>query len=154
MFSIVAKTNKGRRYYYLREQRRIGGKVRPKDIYLGRMDAGVVPEAARDALHAHGMFANRVENMLRHLKHESERAFRLLDLENQRRRWICQRLNIKRPTVADALAWWKIILEAQRFMDADGERTDKPKERRWMNKAAAMVAELEVAQQSNRIARR
>ena len=44
VFSIVGKTIKGRRYFYLRRQRRRGGKLKQKDFCLGRMGIDAVPK--------------------------------------------------------------------------------------------------------------
>jgi hypothetical protein len=124
VFSIVAKTNKGRRYYYLREQRRIGDKVRPRDFYLGRMDAEVIPKA----------------------------VLRILNEKDRPEWWQYSWLIYRLKTVQDALRWWKPIAEARKSMELRGRRTAGSKERRWLDRAPRIVAALELALESNQAA--
>lgn len=122
MFSLISKVNKGRRYYYLREQRRIGGKVRPKDYYLGRMDAEAVPDAVK----------------------------RMLKIKKYPPGWIRARFACLVRDVRDALGWWKVVDDARRWMAVRGKRTEGPKERRWIDSAPRKVSKLEAAMQANR----
>lgn len=167
MFSIVAKTNKGRRYYYLREQRRIGDKVRPKDFYLGRMDAEVVPYAVIQALHAAGMYSGTVEYLIEKAWKESQRKpipgvarpifaedYTRMLLDKRRLGWIRRRFIFKRQTIDFVLGWWKVISEARACMRKAGTRMNSPKEKRWINGAGRKVAALEKALAYNRAHRR
>ena len=122
MYSIVGKMNKGHRYYYLREQRREGDKVRPRDFYLGRMDSEAVPGA----------------------------VVRMLKAKKRQPGWIRARFGCLVREVGDALGWWKVIDDARRWMAVRGKRTKGPRERRWIDSAPRKVAKLEAALQANR----
>lgn len=159
MFSIIAKTNKGHRYFYIREQRRIGGKVRPRDFYLGRMDADIVPDAVIEALHAQGKFSATVEGMVDKARQGAQRPpaypgeVRPMFMEDydrgrfdeRRYGWIRRRFIPQRQTVAVALGWWRLIEEAR-----GAKRKATPKERRWIDDAGRKVAALEKALESNK----
>ena len=121
MFSIIAKTNKGRRYYYLREQRRIGGKVRPRVFYLGRMDADSVPPFVLEILRANGRKPMR----------------------------ITARYSCKIP-VQDALAWWHEIDDARGWMPLSQRKTLGPKAQKILTSAAKKVDALSDALESNK----
>ncbi len=121
MFSIIAKTNKGHRYYYLREQRRIGDKVRPRDFYLGRMDAAAVPPVVLEILRANGRKPMR----------------------------ITARYGCKIP-VQDALAWWHEIDDARGWMPFSRRQTLGPKAQKILIGAAQKVNALSDALESNK----
>ena len=126
MFSLISKVNKGHRYYYLREQRREGGKVRPHDFYLGRLDAGAIPRSvARMIREKYGWYKwgwmhqpEPISLRISHIKHALERL--------------------------------REIDEARRWMASRGRRTAGPKERRWLDSTPRKVAKLEAALQANK----
>lgn len=96
MYSIVSKTVKGRQYYYLRQQRRIGGKVRQKDYYLGRMDSGGVPDAAA-----------KVNCWLTGMDRRAGGAGGL---------WKIMSFGFHDRTVEGAAAWWRKIVDVRRAL--------------------------------------
>ena len=164
MFSLIAKTNKGRRYYYLREPRRIGDKVRPNDYYLGRMDAQVVPDIVIEVLHAQGMFSDTMEGLVDKARKDAQRPpaypgarkpmfmedYDRMRLDQRRFGWIRRRFNLQRKTVAVAAGWWKVIEKARLLISKRGKTPGTPKERRWIAKANEKVAKLEAAMEANK----
>ena len=121
MFSIIAKTNKGHRYYCLQEPRRIGGKVRPRVFYLGRMDADSVPPFVLEILRANG----------------------------RKPMWITARFGCKIP-VQDALGWWREIDDARGWMPLSQRQMLGPKAQKMLISAAQKVDALSDALESNK----
>jgi hypothetical protein len=121
VFSVIAKTNKGHRYYYLRKPQRVGSKVRPKDIYLGRMDADAVPPCVFNILRANGRKPMR----------------------------ITAQYGYKIP-VQVALGWWREIDDARGWLPLSRRKRLGPKDQKLIVSAFRKVVALSDALESNK----